>query len=100
MLENRLKITFESLDMEVDNYIKQHEWSDIYEEVRLVFDTFLGVIEEYEEKYIEENPYLGTFNMKRKVIIYSVNYDCYSHTKALVNMLNVLDVDCCELYRE
>ena len=41
-MENRLKIVFKSLDMEVDGVVKHYEWSDIYQEMRLLFDTYLG----------------------------------------------------------
>ena len=100
MLENRLKITFESLDAPIDGVVKQNEWGDVYKETRLLFETYLPIFKEYEEKYREER-YTESYDMKRKVIIYNINYDCYSHTIAMINMLQLLDIDLgFELYHE
>ena len=100
MLENRLKITFESLDAPIDGVIKQNEWGDVYEQTSLLFETYLPVFKEYEEKYREER-YTEIYDMKRKIIIYNINHDNYSHTVAMVNMLQLLDIDLgFELYHE
>ena len=72
----------------------------VYEEIRLLFETYLPNFKEYEEKYREER-YTESYDMKRKVIIYNINHDNYSHTVAMVNMLQLLDIDLgFELYHE
>ena len=101
-MENRLKIVFKSLDMEVDGVVKHYEWSDIYEEVRLLFDTYLGEpVKEQVDKYVESNPYIGDVDMKQLTLTYSIAWNEYSHVQSMIKMLNVLDVDCeFELFNE
>lgn len=64
-MDNRLKIVFKTLDMEVDGVVKHYEWSDIYTEVKLLFDTYLGKPTKQVDKYTEHNPYIGDMNMKQ-----------------------------------
>ena len=100
-MENRLKIVFKTLDMEVDGVVKHYEWSDIYEEVRLLFDTYLGRPTKQVDKYVEHNPYIGDMNMKQLILTYSIAWNEYSHAQSMIKMLEVLDVDCeFELFNE
>ena len=100
-MENRLKVVFKTLDMEVDGVVKHYEWSDIYEEVRLLFDTYLGRPTKQVDKYIEHNPYIGDMNMKQLILTYNIAWNEYSHVQSMIKMLNVLDVDCeFELFNE
>ena len=94
MVENKLMITFESLNAPVDGIVKHYEWSDIYTEVRLLFDTYLGKPSKQVDKYVEHNPYIGDIDMKRLTLTYSIAWNEYSHVESMIKMLNVLDVDC------
>lgn len=100
-MENRLKVVFKSLNMEVDGVVKHYEWSDIYEEMRLLFDSYLGKPIKQVDKYTEHNPYIGDMDMKQLTLIYSIALNEISHVESMVKMLGVLDVDCeFELFNE
>ena len=94
-MDNRLKIVFKTLDMEVDNYIKHYEWSDIYTEVKVLFTSYLGEpVKEQVDKYVESNPYTGDMDMKQLTLTYYIAWNEISHVESMIKMLNVLDVDC------
>ena len=100
-MENKLMITFDSLNAPVDGIVKHYEWLDIYEEVRLLFDTYLGKPTEQMIEYVENNPYLGDIDMKRLILTYNIAWNEYSHVESMIKMLQVLDVDCgFNLYHE
>lgn len=70
----KLEICFETLDTD-NTVVKNYEWSELYDEITNLFASLLGTPKINIEHYQETNEYLGTFNMKRKTLTYSVNWD-------------------------
>ena len=94
----KFEMTFKTVD-DSNPVVKSYDIHPLYDELRTVFDTFLGdteneIIERYTEEYTDFDYLTNTIPMLKYILVYSVSNDKIAHLEATIKLLETLDIDC------
>ena len=93
----KLEVTFRTLDTD-NKTIKSYDYHPLYEEIKNTFNTFLGspvnIVDKKYNKVYRDFDYLDNeIPMIKHTLIYTVSWNETSHLKAVVKLLENLDLD-------
>lgn len=94
----KFEMTFNYLDTD-NKTVKAYDIHPLYEEIKNCFNSYLGSpVDITDEKYYKvyrDFDYLeNTISMIKHTLTYTVAWNEVAHTKAVVKLLEQLDIDC------